>query len=78
LRTNYGTRAWEYTNPGDLSAGGSGPGSAEQGLIPDAIKKARFNLYLVLYDGSYGVHNGPFAITLLESARRWVQEELNQ
>ena len=26
-------------------------------LIPDNIQKARFNLYLVLYDGSLGVHN---------------------
>ena len=46
--------------------------------IPDNIKKARFNLYLVLYDGSYGVHNGPYAFTLLDSARNWVQEELNK
>ena len=78
LYATYGTRAWEYTTPGDLSPGGSGPSSAEQALIPDNIKKARFNLYLVLYDGSYGVHNGPYAFTLLESARNWVQQELNK
>ena len=78
LYATYGTRAWEYTTPGDLSPGGSGPSTAEQALIPDNIKKARFDLYLVLYDGSYGVHNGPYAFTLLESARNWVQQELNK
>ena len=78
LYTTYGTRAWEYTTPGDLSPGGPGPSSAEQGLIPDNIKKARFNLYLVLYDGSFGTHNGPHATTLLESAQNWVQEELSR
>lgn len=78
LRTKYGTRAWEYTNPGSLSSGGPGPNSTEQGQIPDHIKKARFNLYIVAYDGSYGVHNGPFAITLLDTAMGFVQTELNR
>lgn len=75
---NYGARAWEYTNPGDLSTGGLGPNAAEQARIPRNIRKARFNLYLVLYDGSYGVHNGPLSITLLDTALDWVQAELNQ
>jgi hypothetical protein len=74
----YGTRAWEYTTPGDLSPGGPGPSAAEQALIPDNIKKARFDLYLVLYDGSFGTHNGPHGLTLLESAQNWVEEELNK
>lgn len=78
LRTKYGVRAWEYTNIGSLSTGGPGPSAAEQAQIPDNIKKARFNLYIVAYDGSYGVHNGPHAITLLDDARRWVQTELNK
>lgn len=78
LYATYGTRAWEYTNPGDLSPGGPGPSDAEQALIPDNIKKARFDLYLVLYDGSYGTHNGPHAFTLLESASNWVEQELNR
>ena len=77
LRTNYGARAWEYTIPGDLSPGGSGPNTAQQALIPDSIKKARFNLYLVLYDGSYGVHNGPYAVTLLNTAQAWVEGQLD-
>jgi len=78
LRTKYGVRAWEYTNPGDLSTGGPGPSSSEQELIPDNIKKARFNLYIVKYDGSYGIHNGKHAVSLLESAYSWIQVELNK
>ncbi len=78
LQTNYGTRAWEYTNPGTLSPGGSGPSTTEQALIPVNIQKARFNLYLVLYDGSYGVHNASLAVTLLDTAQTWVEQELSQ
>ncbi len=78
LRTNYGAMAWEYTVPGALSAGTNGPTKAEQAQIPVNIQKARFNLYLVLHDGSFGVHNGPYAITLLDAARTWIQTELNK
>lgn len=79
VRAKYGTRAWEYSAPGSLSPGGPGPDSAEQlAYVPANIQMARFNLYLALYDGSYGVHNGPFIITLLETAQSWVQEELNK
>ena len=78
LQTNYGTLAWEYTTPGDLSPSGSGPSTADQALIPDDIKKARFDLYLVLYDGSYGVHNGPYDIQLLQAAQDFVEGQLYQ
>ena len=79
LRTNYGALSWEYTSPGDLEpSGSSGPTTAEQALIPDDIKKARFNLYLVLYDGSLGVHNGPYALALLQTARDLVEAQLYQ
>ena len=78
LWSKYGTRAWEYSTPGELSPGGSGPNSTEQAQIPDRIKKARFNLYLVLNDGSYGVHNGPYAVVLMDTAENWVLEELNR
>jgi hypothetical protein len=77
----YGTLAWEYTTPGDLSPvppNVSGPSAADQALIPDDIKKARFDLYLVLYDGSYGVHNAPYDIQLLEAAQYWVVGQLYQ
>ncbi|HEY5914429.1 MAG TPA: hypothetical protein VJA21_27890, partial [Verrucomicrobiae bacterium] len=69
----YGALAWEYTNPGDLSSG-TGPSTADQALIPDNIKKARFNLYLVLYDGSFGVHNGFLAVRLLDAAEAWIRQ----
>ena len=72
----YGTRAWEYTVPGTLSPGGPGPTAALQALIPDNIKKARFNLYLVLYDGSLGVHNFNYSGLLLYYAQIWVDLEL--
>jgi hypothetical protein len=72
----YGTRAWEYTNPGELSPGGPGPNATQQDLIPVNIRKARFNLYLALYDGSFGVHNGPYTVELLQTALDWVNQEL--
>ena len=78
LRVKYGKIAWEYTTIGGLSSGGPGPSSSEQALIPDNIKKARFDLYLVLHDGSFGVHNGPYAIKLLDTAMEWVRAELDQ
>jgi len=56
----------------------SGPNAAGQALIPDNIKKARFNLYLVVGDGSLGAHNLTFAINLLNAAQFQVLEELYQ
>ncbi len=83
----YGVLAWEYDNAGELSeAAGTagGPVSSsnaaldEQKHVPDAIKKARFNVYLVLHDGSFGVHNPDHSIRLLEAARDWVWGELSR
>jgi len=76
---SYGSLAWEYENAGRLSSPhgtGHGPTQSEQQYIPANIKKARFNLYLVANDGSFGVHNGPLAITLLQAAQNWVATEL--
>jgi hypothetical protein len=78
LRTNYGALAWEYTTPGELSSGTNAPPTALQSQIPDNIKKARFNLYVVQNDGSFGVHNPLYSVTLLDSALTWVQQELNK
>ena len=71
----YGTRAWEYVNPGSLSSGGPGPASALQAKIPVNIQKARFNLYLVNNDGSGGVHNPFYVLELLNTADAWVKGE---
>jgi hypothetical protein len=77
LQTKYGVRAWEFTTAGELS-GGVGPNATEQALIPENIRKARFNLYIVLYDGSYGVHNPHYAVGLLEASQNWIQQELEK
>ena len=73
LRQKYGVLAWEFTNLGGLSTrtteNPTGPTATEQRIIPDGIKQARFNLYLVENDGSYGVHNGNYARFLLKIAR---------
>lgn len=74
LSAKYGTRAWEYTTPGELSPGGPGPNATEQAQIPVNIQKARFNLYLVLHDGSLGVHNRPHTEALLDTAQSWVEQ----
>ena len=74
----YGPLAWEYTTPGGLSSGGPGPDAKEQLLIPENIRKARFNLYVVQNDGSISVHNPEYAVTLLSAAEDWIQEELDQ
>ncbi|MGD1083403.1 MAG: multiheme c-type cytochrome [Verrucomicrobiota bacterium] len=76
LWTNYGDRAWEYTTPGQLSPGGPGPTAEQQALIPTNIQKARFNVYVVLSDGSLGVHNPEYCVTLLQQAENWIYEEL--
>lgn len=76
----YGALAWEYYNPGTLSnpeglptirgpVSSSDPAKDEQQYIPDAIKQARFNLYVVDYDGSTGVHNIWHALDLLYYAQ---------
>jgi hypothetical protein len=76
----YGTLAWEYNYPGAISPvstpGQRGPTADEQRTIPDAIKQARFNLYLVAKDGSYGVHNGNYARFLLKVASDNIKREL--
>jgi hypothetical protein len=83
LRDKYGALAWEYNVPGTLSNpnGDSslrGPTSAEQAAVPDPIKQARLNLYLVEYDGSFGVHNAQYATYLLNIASTNVTTELAQ
>ncbi|HLP76867.1 MAG TPA: hypothetical protein VK327_08100, partial [Candidatus Paceibacterota bacterium] len=61
-----------------FSVGTNAPPGSKQSLIPVNIQKARYNLYLVLHDGSYGVHNGLYTITLLNDAKTWVETELKK
>lgn len=68
LGLTNGLANWEYTSNGELSTRG-GPPTAQQALIPSTIKQARFNLYLVRYDGSLGTHNGTYARFLLDVAQ---------
>jgi hypothetical protein len=70
----YGKYAWEFTTAGQISNPTNnpaivGPPSALQSRIPDLIKKARFNLYLINNDASKGVHNIDYTRFLLRDAR---------
>ena len=64
--------SWSVENPVTFA----GPGTSGQALIPDQVKKARFNMYLVLNDGSFGVHNPAMAINLLNAAQVWMTQVL--
>ena len=59
---------WSLNNPVTFT----GPAVAGQQLIPDNLKKARFDLYLILNDGSFGVHNPIYSDFLLQSAAAFV------
>lgn len=64
--------SWSLANPVTFT----GPATAGQALIPDQVKKARFNMYLVLNDGSFGVHNPALALNLLNAAQIWMAQVL--
>ena len=53
-----------------------GLSSALQTNVPPQVKRARFNLYLVLNDGSWGVHNPTLALDLLTAAEIWMVQVL--
>jgi PKD repeat protein len=75
---NYLQNAWEYTTPGSLATiTNPGPSKTDQLLLPNAIKQARFNLYMVKNDGSYGVHNPGYVPFLLSDATTKVNVQLN-
>jgi hypothetical protein len=82
--TSPGGLAWQTNSAGFVTgwqlldeAAFSGPDAGGQALIPDRIKKARFDLYLVLNDGSYGVHNFTFTLNLLYSAQNMIAQEMS-
>jgi PKD repeat protein len=80
------TTPGELGNPTGASVGGppsafnpkltggvpTGTNDNMQLVIPDAIRKARFNIYMVAHDGSYGVHNPTFTKTMLTNAEALV------
>jgi hypothetical protein len=81
--TNPGGLIWQTNQAGRITGwtqvetvNFSGPNTAAQALIPNDIKRARFNLYLVLNDGSFGTHNPFFALDLLDTAEEWVLDEI--
>ena len=78
-QTNASGFVTSWTQNGTVNF--TGPNAAGQGLLKTNfpnILRARFNLYLVLNDGSFGVHNPSFAIGLLDSAENWIAQELNK
>jgi hypothetical protein len=82
LRQKYGALAWEFNVIGQLSTpttqNPTGPTATEQKQVPDSIKQARFNLYLIEHDHSYGVHNGIYSRFLLKVSRDLVTAALAQ
>lgn len=82
--TTPGGLIWQTNQAGGItgwtqveSVNFGGPNTAAQVLIPNDIKRARFNLYLVLNDGSFGTHNPFFALDLLDTAEEWVLDEID-
>jgi PKD repeat protein len=70
--------SWEYTTPGALaSLTNAGPAATNQVKLPDDILQARFNTYMVLHDGSMGVHNPKYIPFLLKNAEAKVLNQFN-
>lgn len=66
---NYLQNSWEYTSPGSLaSITNSGPSTSDQLLLPIAIQQARFDIYMVDSDGTFGAHNPTFIPLLIRDA----------
>lgn len=62
--TTFGDKnLWDYTAL--LPAGTTAPPITS---IPMEIRRARHNLYYVIRDGSYGPHNAPYSLYLMERA----------
>jgi predicted CXXCH cytochrome family protein len=77
------TIKWEYQSVGTIGKWGvpstvtnTGTSSAQQSLIPLAIREARYNLYLIRNDESMGVHNPDWARYLIAVASNKVAQQL--
>lgn len=67
--SKYLQNAWEYNTLGGLSSiTNAGPTGSDATKVPDAIKQARFDLYMVANDGSLGVHNPNYVPFVLSDA----------
>jgi hypothetical protein len=67
--------SWSLSNPVTFT----GPNTDGQSLLTTNfpnILKVRYNLYTVLNDGSFGVHNPTLAISLLDTAKLWMTQLL--
>jgi len=75
---NASGRVSSWIQTGGASANFNGPAGALQSSLTNypGIMKARFDLYLVLNDGSYGAHNYLYSIFLLNSAQYYIQQEM--
>jgi hypothetical protein len=70
-------QSWTLSVPPNFT----GPNASGQALLQTNypnIMKARFDLYLVLNDGSFGVHNPFYALNLLSAAQSFIIIELNK
>jgi PKD repeat protein len=76
--SKYMDDGWEYTTVGTLgNPSYVGPSTADQLKVPTAIKQARFDLYMVQGDGSFGVHNPGYITYLINDAQNKVTGQIN-
>jgi hypothetical protein len=69
--------SWEFPTIGSLATiTNAGPVNTNQIKLPSAILKARFNLYMVAYDSSLGVHNPSYVDYLLADAQTNVMSQM--
>ncbi len=74
---NYLQNSWEYTSPGSLaSSNKKGPSASDQMLLPSVIQQARFDIYMVDSDGTFGAHNPTFIPLLIKDAETKVLSQL--
>jgi hypothetical protein len=75
--TKYGQNSWEYTTPGSLASSASaGPSASDQLLLPTSIRQARYDIYMVNSDGTFGTHNPTFIPLLIKDAETKVLNQL--
>jgi Cytochrome c554 and c-prime len=74
---NYLQNSWEYTAPGSLaSITNGGPSASDQLLLPTNILQARYDIYMVNNDGTFGTHNPTFIPLLIKDAETKVLSQL--